>query len=260
MNAASEYHVRFLSFHRLPVRIPFLKTAYRSSKKEFFAATFAFFVAFFVFLTVDSLSRAVVSQVELEARPVLGADLVVSQNAPFSSGAESAILKHCASYSATCSKRVSFSSTFFDSQGKTALVRVIGAEAGQPYYGDFRVRTPDGREFVSVSEGVPAESGYLADPSFVSRFSSGGQLDFFNRKFRLHGEILQSSESSFSFGEENGSVFVSYETAMSLPEISTLSRADFSFLIRTPNESAADRMFESLRADPGVSARVRSFR
>ncbi len=246
--------------HRFPVQIPFLKTAYRSSKKEFFAATFAFFVAFFVFLTVDSLSRAVVSQVELEARPVLGADLVVTQNAPFSSGAERAILKHCEAYSATCSKRVSFSSTFFDSEGKTALVRVVGAETGQPYYGDFRVRTPDGREFASVAEGVPAESGYLADSSFVSRFSSGDELDFFNRKLRLHGEILQSSESSFSFGEESGSVFIPYETAMSLPEISTLSRADFSFLIRTPNESVADRMFASLRADSEISARVRSFR
>lgn len=242
------------------MQIPFFKIAYRSSKKEFFAATFAFFVAFFVFLTVDSLSRAVVSQVELEARPVLGADLLVTQNAPFSSGTESAVFKHCETYSATCSKRVSFSSTFFDSQGKTALVRVVGAQPGQPYYGDFRIRTPDGREFASVVQNVPTASGYLADAAFAARFSSGGELDFFRRKLRQDGEILESSESSFSFGEESGSVFISYETAMSLPEISTLSRADFSILIRTPNEFDADRMLASLRSDGEISARVRSFR
>lgn len=109
--------------------LSFVHTAFRASKREFFAAFFAFFVAFSVFLVVDSLSSAVVSQVEMEARPALGADVTVNSNSPFSQSQEAAAFEACAKFSAECSRKASFSSTFFDSTGKTALVRIIGAEA-----------------------------------------------------------------------------------------------------------------------------------
>ncbi|MDQ1344463.1 MAG: hypothetical protein QG650_1185 [Patescibacteria group bacterium] len=100
-------------------------TAYQASKKEFFATLFSFSVAFFVFLTVDSLSNAVVSQVEREARPALGADVVVSSNYPFFAERENAVFELCKKYSATCSRKISFSSALIDSSGKTGLVQVL---------------------------------------------------------------------------------------------------------------------------------------
>lgn len=117
--------------------LSFVHTAFRASKREFFAAFFAFFVAFSVFLIVDSLSKAVVSQVELEARPALGADVTVSSDAPISPEKESEIFSLCKTRSAVCSRKVDFSSTLFDVSGKTALIRVVGVEPGYPYYGDF---------------------------------------------------------------------------------------------------------------------------
>ena len=113
------------------------KTAFRTSKREYFAAVFAFFIAFSVFLFVDSLSRAVVSEVELEARPVLGADVVASSNSPFTESEESAVFEYCEKAGAECSKKISFSSTLSDSERKTALVQVVGVEPGYPYYGNF---------------------------------------------------------------------------------------------------------------------------
>lgn len=108
--------------------LSFAHTAFRASKREFFAAFFAFFVAFSVFLTVDSLSKAVVSEVELEARPTLGADVTVASSAPFTQDQESAVFEICKGFSAECSRKISFSSTLFDKQGKTALLKFVGVE------------------------------------------------------------------------------------------------------------------------------------
>ncbi len=95
--------------------ISFIATAFRASKREFFAAFFAFFVAFSVFLIVDSLSNAVVSQVEMEARPALGADVTATSNAPMTEAQETALFEICAKHSSECSRKIAFSSTLFDS-------------------------------------------------------------------------------------------------------------------------------------------------
>lgn len=108
--------------------LSFSRTAYKASKKEFFAASFSFFVAFSVFLAVDSLSVAVVSQVEREARPALGADVAVRSRYPLTGEQEKKVFALCESRSAVCSRKVEFSSALIDSSGKASLVRVVGAE------------------------------------------------------------------------------------------------------------------------------------
>lgn len=170
--------------------ISFVRTALRASKREFFAAFLAFFVAFSVFLIVDSLSSAVVSQVEMEARPALGADVTVNSNSPFSKSQETAAFEACAKFSAECSRKVSFSSTLFDATGKTALVSVIGVEPGYPYYGDFAfVRSfpvfKDSEIYPNVTKEVPSETGFLAESSVITRFASGGTVPFFGGELKM---------------------------------------------------------------------------
>lgn len=170
--------------------LSFVHTAFRASKREFFAAFFAFFVAFSVFLIVDSLSSAVVSQVEMEARPALGADVTANSNSPFSEIQETAAFEACAKFSAECSRKVSFSSTLFDSAGKTALVQIVGVEPGYPYYGDFAfVRSfpvfKDSETYPHVTKDVPSETGFLAESSVITRFASGGTIPFFGGKLKM---------------------------------------------------------------------------
>lgn len=170
--------------------ISFVATALRASKREFVAAFFAFFVAFSVFLIVDSLSNAVVSQVEMEARPSLGADVTATSNSPMTPEQESALYEICARFSAECSKKVSFSSTLFDSSGKTALLRFVGVEPGYPYYGEFGyVRSfpvfKDSEIVTSVSRDSLSSNGFLADSSVIARFSSGGTIPFFQGVLKM---------------------------------------------------------------------------
>lgn len=179
-----------LTLIRRDMFLSFVHTAFRASKREFFAAFFAFFVAFSVFLIVDSLSSAVVSQVEMEARPALGADVTANSNSPFSEIQETAAFEACAKFSADCSRKVSFSSTLFDSAGKTALVQIVGVEPGYPYYGDFAfVRSfpvfKDSETYPHVTKDVPSETGFLAESSVITRFASGGTIPFFGGKLKM---------------------------------------------------------------------------
>ncbi|MFB0965187.1 MAG: hypothetical protein QMC36_05925 [Patescibacteria group bacterium] len=244
--------------------LSFAHTAFRASKREFFAAFCAFFIAFSVFLAVDSLSKAVVSQVELEARPSLGADVAVSSGVPFSEAQESAVFEICKAFSSDCSRKIAFSSTLFDQQGKTALLKFVGVEPGYPYYGDFQfvptgAETPEPRSV--TTQAIPSEKGFLADSAFLARFASGGTVPFFGKNLVSEGVVSKSPESGFSFGEDNGTVIVSYSAAISVPEIKSLSRADFSILAKTKDEKTADALTVALKEDPRLSnVRVRSFR
>lgn len=247
----------------------FARTAFRNSRKEFFLTAASLFVAFLVFVTVDSLSSAVVSRAETEARPALGADVVASSDAPIASGSEAKVFDLCRKYGAECSRRATFSSTLVDASGGTALVRIVAAEAGYPYYGDFRVLplgsegTPDGASArTGLSADFPSASGFLSDASISRRFASGGTIPFFGKRLRAEGEIVASPESAFSFGTDEGTVYVPYATALAVPEIRSLSRAEFSILVKTPDELAADAFAKELRqAFPERgSLRVRTFR
>ncbi len=260
---ASEYYAR-LRPHPENMLLSFAHTAFRASKREFFAAFFAFFVAFSVFLIVDSLSKAVVSQVELEARPALGADVTVTSNAPFTQDQESAVSEACEKFSAECSRKVSFASTLFDKQGKTALLKFVGVEPGYPYYGDFQFLPQDAKNSATLSvtsEGMPSDGGFLADSAFLARFASGGTIPFFGKVIVSEGVVTKSPESGFSFGEDNGTVLVSYAAAIAVPEIKTISRADFAMVAKTKDEKTADALSAALKKDLRLSGvRVRSFR
>lgn len=234
--------------------LSFAHTAYKASKKEFFAALFSFFIAFSVFLAVDSLSVAVVSQVEREARPALGADVVVRSRYPLTGEQEKTVFELCGSRSAVCSKKIEFSSALIDSSGKASLVRVVGAEPGYPYYGDFEAvpvsnsgsSVPSIRR--SVENGFPSDAGFLAESSVIARFASGGVLPFFGKDFRAEGVVVKTPDAGFSFADDNGTIVVPYAAAMAVPEIRTLSRADFSILAKTPSDMAADALASELKA------------
>ena len=187
-----------------------------------------------------------------------------TSNSPFTANQESAVFENCRKFSAECSRKVSFSSTLFDKQGKTALLKFVGTEAGYPYYGDFRFVPSGGKTktaLVATTSETPSERGFLSDSEFLSRFASGGVLPFFGRNLVSEGVVTKSPESGFSFGEDNGTVIVAYSSAVAVPEIKTLSRADFSILAKTKNEKTADSLTEAMRSDVRLSGvRVRSFR
>lgn len=73
--------------------------------------------------------------------------------------------------------------------------------------------------------------------------------------------MIRSPESGFSFGEDNGTILVSYAAAMAVPEIKTLSRANYSIVAKTKDEKTADALLEAMKSDARLSdVRVRSFR
>lgn len=113
----------------------------------------------------------------------------------------------------------------------------------------------------ATAEGMPSDRGFLADSAFIGRFASGGAIPFFGNDLASEGVVTKSPESGFSFGEDNGTVLVSYAAAMAVPEIRTLSRADFSMVAKTKDEKTADALFAALKNDLRLSGvRVRSFR
>lgn len=108
---------------------------------------------------------------------------------------------------------------------------------------------------------IPSEKGFVADSQFLARFASGGTVPFFGKTLVSEGVASKSPEAGFTFGEDNGTVIVSYAAAMAVPEIRTLSRADFSILAKTENEKVSDSLSAALKSDPRLSKiRVRSFR
>lgn len=107
----------------------------------------------------------------------------------------------------------------------------------------------------------PSASGFLAEESVISRFASGGTIPFFGKNLRAEGTVLKSPDSGFSLTDDNGTVIVSYAAALAIPEITTLSRANFSILAKTRSEASADALAAELKtAVSGSGVRVRSFR
>lgn len=73
--------------------------------------------------------------------------------------------------------------------------------------------------------------------------------------------MIRSPESGFSFGEDNGTIIVSYAAALAAPEIKTLSRANYSIVVKTRDEKTADAILKEMKSDSRLSeVRVRSFR
>lgn len=113
----------------------------------------------------------------------------------------------------------------------------------------------------SVEQGFPSDAGFLAEPSVITRFASGGILPFFGKDFRAEGAVSKTPDAGFSLGDDNGTIVVSYAAALAVPEIRTLSRADFSILAKTRTDAEADALASELKESfQGTDVRVRSFR
>src|SRR5690242_14935626 len=85
-------------------------------------------------VAIRSFGDSLKDTIELQARALLGADLVFNSRDPFPAEAEKAV----AAIGVARAREVSFSSmVFFPKTQGTRLVQVRGLEPGFPYYGEL---------------------------------------------------------------------------------------------------------------------------
>ena len=136
----------------------------------------------------ENLTRTV----DQEAKTLLGADLKIESDAPFSDSTE-ALLD---SIGGTQSRRVSFASmAYFPSSGDTRLSAVRAVEGGFPFYGALETRPGD------AAARYQAEDGALVDKTLLRQFEVevGDSIRIGEVSYPVLGELEKApGESSFT--------------------------------------------------------------
>ncbi len=133
----------------------------------------------------DNLERTV----DAEAKTLLGADLALEREQPFSEETE-AILDTLGGEQA---RRIAFSSmAYFPENGGTRLVSVRATEGGYPFYGE--IVTEPAEAAATYRDGPNA----LVDGALVQQFDAqvGDSIRIGTRHYRIAGEVLQTPRES----------------------------------------------------------------
>lgn len=183
----------------------------------------------------DNLARTI----DQEAQSLLGADLVLESDQPFSDRAEAVI----DSLGGEQSRRVSFASmAYFPESGGTRLSTIRATQAGYPYYG--AVETEPAGAAQTYLEGREA----LVDGTLLQQFgvSVGDSVRVGERSYRIAGRLVKTPRESSAI------TLVSPRVYIPLAELDTAlvgfgSRVDYEVFFHFPEGRDVEAVEDELR-------------
>jgi predicted lysophospholipase L1 biosynthesis ABC-type transport system permease subunit len=132
-----------------------------SNWKSLFLLFFIILIASTGFLTLRQITTNIEKSVASETRPLFGADIVVSPRGYASGDILPLVASALSGEVYQAAERREFSTTLFDTSGKTGLVQVVAYSGSYPQRG------------ILILEGPQSPGGIVVTPGLREKFSSG---------------------------------------------------------------------------------------
>jgi len=155
------------------------------------------------FLVMRQLTENIENLVAQKTQPLFGGDIRITVNGYLSGTLEEKISPYLSGITYSFGEKVEFSTTLFDQDGKTGLLKVVAYTGTYPQKGILT------RE--SLSNQSQSGNYVAATREVINRFASGGSLTLDNRTLKITDTIIDSSDLGFSFGQENNLLLVPRE-------------------------------------------------
>lgn len=187
------------------------------------------------FVTLGQLSSNIKSSVAAETRPLFGADMIISPQGYTGISLYDVFSPYLSGEVYTWAERHEFSTTLFDREGKTGLVKVITYMGTYPQRGILKTeKTGSGDNIQKIS----------ATPELITRFASGGIISLDGKDIEITDSIIESSDMGFSLGTENHLLILPESLLSGSMLLSSGSRLDYDLLVSFSDERRA-KMFSS---------------
>ena len=183
----------------------------------------------------ESLSRAVDEQ----AKALLGADLSLESNLPFSAHTEALI----DSLGGEQSRRTSFTSmAYFPASGGTRLATVRAIEGAYPYYGEVET------DPASAADTYLTGPNALVDGSLMETYGAevGDSVRIGARAYRIAGRLLKTPREATAVMLFSPRVYIPLEH-LDQDLLATGSRAEYEVYFKFPEGTDVDRVVESIQ-------------
>jgi putative ABC transport system permease protein len=231
---------------RTLLRLLFLRN-WRSLLTLFFLITFSGIG----FITLGQLTTNIETSVATETRPLFGADMIISVDGYTGASLHDIFAPYLKEEQYEWAERHEFSTTLFDQEGKTWLVKVIAYNGTYPQRGILKtIERNQGNKGDKIS----------ATPELISRFSSGGVLSLDWNALLVTDTIEESSDLWFSFWTENHLLILPTSLLSGSMLLSSGSRLDYELLISFANEKDTEEIKNTLsKIFPKETYRIRTY-
>lgn len=154
----------------------------RGSRRQLVLFLSSMVVGVAALVAISSFGTNLRNAVDEESKSLLGADLVLERDGPFSKASEALI----DSIGGTQSRRISFNSmAYFPSTGDTRLATIRAVEGGYPFYGDV-VTTP-----AAAANRYLDDGGALVDATLMTQYGveTGDSVRIGTRSYSILGRL-----------------------------------------------------------------------
>jgi putative ABC transport system permease protein len=174
----------------------------RRSRRKLLLYSSSIVLGIAALVAIGSLGADIERSIELQAKSLLGADLVIGSRVALTEEKETFLN----SLGGVQSREISFASMiYFPKSGATRLVQVRALDDGFPFYGEFET-APEGAaaEFRSRSEALVEESLLLQFDA-----APGDEIKLGEATFPVSGTLLKVPGETVAFGTIAPRVFIS---------------------------------------------------
>jgi putative ABC transport system permease protein len=154
-------------------------------------------------VAIRAFGDSLQATIGVQAKSLLGADLVFSSRDPFPKEVDQEI----AALGGKQAREISFSSmVYFKKSEGTRLVLVRGIEPGFPYYGAFETEPP------AAAETFRAEHGALVEESLITQYGAaiGDTIRIGEEEFKISGTLKKVPGETVAFATIAPRVYVAF--------------------------------------------------
>jgi predicted lysophospholipase L1 biosynthesis ABC-type transport system permease subunit len=187
------------------------------------------------FLTLRQITANIEKSVASETRPLFGADILVSPRGYASGDILPLVAESLKGEDYRAAERREFSTTLFDTSGKTWLVQVVAYSGSYPQRGILKLEGEDVTGWVVVT------------PGLRDKFASWWIIEMDGRKLKIDGIIKESSDLGFSLGTENHLIVLPSSSLSGSNLLSSWSRLDHDLYLTFIDESRAKVVAERIK-------------
>lgn len=182
------------------------------------------------FVTLGQLTTNIKASVARETRPLFWADIIIFPEGYTGVSLHDVFAPYLSGESYTWAERHGFSTTLFDHDRKTGLVKVVAYTGSYPQRGILKA------EKIGSGENIQKIS---ATPELITRFASGNMISLDGKNIEITEKIVESSDMGFSLGTENHLLILPESLLSGSMLLSSGSRLDYDLLISFSDERRA---------------------
>jgi putative ABC transport system permease protein len=205
----------------------FFLLQYRKNVWELFRLFFILFLAVFWFIFSDNIIKNANLLIQSETRDIIGWDISIEWNIPFSPQLEEKIQNYENTYSIQATKKIDLDTSIADKNGNPALVDVEFVESEYPLVWELAYNLIDASWTIYVDE------------TLMRDFVINNSLLISWKKYVVKWVMKENSWIWFSFFTEGRKVIIPYESAQDSWLLTLWSRVQYEYLLLLPPKNTA---------------------